>query len=320
MSQTLVNISHIKEGTVASAIDDTATILSLAGFNTAGTQSSSIIGAATRKLTIATAANLITETASGTDSNISVSLISKGTGGVLLKGATAGTASVAGNVGEAMGDMVFGTATTATVTLTQANPGVITWTAHGFSTAVPQPVVFTTSGALPTNITAATVYWTVPSSVTTNTFQIATTVANAFVPTPIDTTAGSNTGTQTGTAGTKMATGTAINVTGLNLTAGDWDVWGEIVWNANAATTWTLLEGSISQTSATLATSGAIRGTSYSSLSQISAAATNGVSSILLPPTIINISATTPVYLVVKGAFATNILGAYGNIMARRRT
>lgn len=238
--------------------------------------------------------------------------------GVGIAGKTTGTAGAAGRIGETSGDMLFGTATTATVTMTNANPGVVTWTAHGFSTTAVQPVVFTTTGALPTNITAATVYYTIPTTVTTNTFQVATTVTNALAGTAIDTTAGAQSGTQTGTAGCKMANGVAIDVSGLRLTAGDWQVWAEIVWNANAATTWTTLEASISQTTGTLATSGAVRGTTYASLNQISAAATNGVTSIEMNPIILNVSATTNLFLVVKGAFATNIIGAFGYIMARR--
>lgn len=254
---------------------------------------------------------------SGADANRNLTLQAAGTGAVAVKGGTGAVAAAAGFVGEAFGDMVFGTATTATVTLTQANPGVITWTAHGFSAQVYQPVVFTTSGALPTNITAGTVYYAV--IIDANTFKISTSVANAIAGTFIDTTAGSNTGTQTGTAGCKMANTTAIDITGMALTAGDWDVWAEIIWNANAATTWTTLEGSISQTTATLATAGKVRGTTYSSLNQISAAATNGVTTLELGPVTINVAATTNIFLVVKGAFATNIIGAYGFIMARRR-
>ena len=239
--------------------------------------------------------------------------------GLGIAGKTTGTAAAAGIVGETIGGPLFGTATTATVTMTNANPGVVTWSTHGFSTQVPQPVVFTTTGALPTNITAGTVYYTVPSSVTTNTFQVATSVTNAFVPTPIDTTAGAQSGTQTGTGGCKMATATAIDISGVNLTAGDWDVWAEILWNANAATTWTTLEGSLSATTATLATPPAVIGSFYASLNQISAAATNGVTSLELGPCVVRLSATTKLFMVVKGAFATNIIGAYGNIMARRR-
>ncbi len=238
--------------------------------------------------------------------------------GLGIKGQTAGVAAAVGTIGEVIGDMVFGTGTTATVTMTSANPGVVTWTAHGFSTAIPQPVVFTTSGALPTNIVSGTVYYTIPSLTTTNTFQVATTVANAIAATAIDMTAGAQSGTQTGTAGTSMANNTAINITGFALTPGIWEIWAQVSWNFNAATTWTKLELSISQTSATLATSGAVRGSTYGLQAQISAAATNGVSTLGIGSTYVNVSVATNIFLVVKGAFATNIAGAYGFIFAER--
>jgi hypothetical protein len=99
----------------------------------------------------------------------------------------------------AAGNLVLSTAFantvgTATVTITIATPGVVTWTAHGLVTG--SPVVFTTTGALPTGITAGTTYFAIPTGV--NTFQIATTAANAAAGTAI-TTSGSQSGTQTGT-------------------------------------------------------------------------------------------------------------------------
>ena len=87
-------------------------------------------------------------------------------------------------------------ATTATVTITIAAPGVVTWTSHGFGTGT--PVVFTTTGALPTGITSGTTYYAVV--VDANTFQIASSVANAIAATPtVITTSGSQSGTHTGT-------------------------------------------------------------------------------------------------------------------------
>ena len=86
---------------------------------------------------------------------------------------------------------------TATVTITIATPGVITWTAHGLVTG--SPVVFTTTGALPTGITAGTTYFAITSSTLgVNTFQIATSAANAAAGTAI-TTSGTQSGVQTGT-------------------------------------------------------------------------------------------------------------------------
>jgi hypothetical protein len=86
---------------------------------------------------------------------------------------------------------------TATVTITIATPAVVTWTAHGLVTG--SPVVFTTTGALPTGITAGTTYYAITSSTLgANTFQIATSVANAQAGTAVAT-SGTQSGTHTGT-------------------------------------------------------------------------------------------------------------------------
>jgi hypothetical protein len=102
----------------------------------------------------------------------------------------------------AAGNLVLSTAFantvgTATVTITIATPGVITWTAHGLVTG--SPVVFTTTGALPTGITAGTTYFAITSSTLgVNTFQIATSAANAAAGTAVAT-SGTQSGVQTGT-------------------------------------------------------------------------------------------------------------------------
>lgn len=59
-------------------------------------------------------------------------------------------------------------ASSATVTITIASPGVITWTAHGLD--ADSVVNFTTTGALPTGITSGTDYYVLP--LTVDTFKI----------------------------------------------------------------------------------------------------------------------------------------------------
>jgi hypothetical protein len=75
---------------------------------------------------------------------------------------------------------------TATVTVTIASPGVFSWTAHGL--AIGDKVKFTTTGALPTGITANTDYFvkTVPSA---DTFTVSATSGGSVINT---------TGTQSG--------------------------------------------------------------------------------------------------------------------------
>jgi hypothetical protein len=102
-------------------------------------------------------------------------------------GATSNNNAATGYIGEIQtSGICAGTASTATVTITIAAPGVITDTAHGITGAC--PIQLTTSGALPTGLTASTTYWVVPSSITDNTYTLATTVANALAGTAITTT------------------------------------------------------------------------------------------------------------------------------------
>lgn len=88
-------------------------------------------------------------------------------------------------------------AASTTVTMTIAAPCVVTWTAHGFVTG--QQVVFTNSGgALPTGITSGTTYYVIQIIDSANTFNVATSLANAIAGTKVTTT-GSQSGTHTGT-------------------------------------------------------------------------------------------------------------------------
>jgi len=75
---------------------------------------------------------------------------------------------------------------TSTVTITIASPGVVTWNAHTLQNG--NAVVLTTSGALPTGLTAGTTYYVINQA--TNTFQLAATPGDSAINT---------TGTQSGT-------------------------------------------------------------------------------------------------------------------------
>ena len=84
----------------------------------------------------------------------------------------------------------------ATVTMTIAAPGVVTWSGHPFVTG--NKTYLTTTGALPTGLTASTTYYVVV--VNSSTYSLATTYANAIAGTKI-TTSGSQSGTHTAFAG-----------------------------------------------------------------------------------------------------------------------
>lgn len=239
--------------------------------------------------------------------------------GAQLPGTTTNDNANAGNVGQFLASNCPGNTVTATVTITIAAPGVISWASHPFvNTAVnidACPVVFTTSGALPTGITSGTTYYVVPSTIVAATsFQIATSVANALAGTAI-TTSGTQSGTQTGTSSAGLSTGSPKDLTGLSLTAGDWDVSGLCAEAANAATTSTSLICNVVTTSGTLNT---VPGDANAFATD---AATTGAGGNNVLPTNtgrFSLSGTTTLFLDVQSTFATNSMNAYGTIRARR--
>ena len=91
----------------------------------------------------------------------------------------------------AIGDKVIVISPAATVTMTIASPCVVTWTAHGFATGT--IVIFTTTGALPTGITAGQHYYL--TVLTVDTFTISSSLLNAFAITTTGTQSGTHTAT-----------------------------------------------------------------------------------------------------------------------------
>jgi hypothetical protein len=84
------------------------------------------------------------------------------------------------------------------VTITNASPGVITWTAHGLAAGT--PVVFSTTGALPTGLVAGTTYFVSSASLATNTFEVSDTFAHALAGINNINTSSAGSGVQTATA------------------------------------------------------------------------------------------------------------------------
>lgn len=72
-------------------------------------------------------------------------------------------------------------------TITIAAPGVISWTNHGLAAGT--PIKFTTTGALPTGLTAGTTYYVAATGLTTSAFSVSATPGGAAITT---------TGTQSG--------------------------------------------------------------------------------------------------------------------------
>ena len=111
----------------------------------------------------------------------------------------------------------------------------------------------------------------------------------------------------------------AANVTSLALTAGDWDIWGTVWYDAAGTTVASSFAGAINTVSATFPTVPAA-GTSYqcwyfSPIAQASAGVEAGV---VVSPARVTISGTTTYYLIARSGFGTSTLTAYGKICARR--
>lgn len=83
--------------------------------------------------------------------------------------------------------------TSATNTITVATPAVVTWTNHGLQAGAPW--VPTTTGALPTGLTAGTTYYVIAAGLGTNSFEVAATQGGAAI-----NTTGTQSGTHTGTS------------------------------------------------------------------------------------------------------------------------
>lgn len=111
-----------------------------------------------------------------------------------------------------------------------------------------------------------------------------------------------------------LTTATPANVTVINLTAGDWDVYGTIDFNPAGTTTITAIAAAINTTSATFPTApgaGAYQG--------FTASFSTGFPQFLFAgQTRISLAAPANVYLVAQASFGTSTMRAYGFIGARR--
>ena len=113
-----------------------------------------------------------------------------------------------------------------------------------------------------------------------------------------------------------LTTSTAADVTSISLTAGDWDVWGNVSFDIAATTSNSQFMCSINTTSATMPTRPG--GGAYNTRNF--AAFVNGGSGEDMPcgTTRLSLSGTTTVYLVARAIFTVSTTKAYGHLAARR--
>jgi hypothetical protein len=110
-----------------------------------------------------------------------------------------------------------------------------------------------------------------------------------------------------------VTSNTATNITSISLTAGDWDVWGSVVFVPAGSTVPSLILSCVSTTSGACTQP---NGGSYSSLSVSFPAGVNQV----LPAGMkrISLASTTTVYIIGASIFTTSTMTAYGGVYARR--
>ena len=111
-----------------------------------------------------------------------------------------------------------------------------------------------------------------------------------------------------------LTTATPANVTSISLTAGDWDVWGNVNFIDAATTNVTVAAASVGAASATV---------QENSTTQINWGPSGIVPEARIrlgtPALRVSVSGTTTIYLVALGNFSVDTLTAYGSISARRR-
>lgn len=238
-----------------------------------------------------------------------------------LPGTTTNDNASAGNIGELFdsGTPIASIGASATVTITIAAPGVVSWASNPFFDAnstnhgCASLVAFSTSGTLPTGITAGTNYYvTCDGAFSSSQFHISTSVANAIAGTAI-TTSGSQSGTQTGLATFNTTSTQGVDLGGMALTAGDWDVSGFIFYNYGSG---------LSITSETAGIFGATgtTGTQYTYYSITTPAQVVGTGNLItgIATERISLSATTTVFCGTKETFTVSTFQASMFCRARR--
>jgi hypothetical protein len=113
-----------------------------------------------------------------------------------------------------------------------------------------------------------------------------------------------------------LTSGVTSNVVTLTLTAGDWDVWGELAWQAGSATTSGVMSGGTTTTSLGTPTA-ASGGYDYY---QFSSGTFPSSGKMIVPVGInrINVNSSTIVYLVTSVNFSGGVMQSWGSIFARR--
>ena len=112
-------------------------------------------------------------------------------------------------------------------------------------------------------------------------------------------------------------TGTALNITNISLTAGDWDVSGCVLTQPSSSPSTTVIQGWVSLTSATLPAFGDPNSGGRAYI-EFGTANTNPAMQLCTAPFRVSIASTTTVYLGGFAVFSSGSMGFNGFIEARR--
>ena len=108
-----------------------------------------------------------------------------------------------------------------------------------------------------------------------------------------------------------LTTATAVNITSVSLTAGDWEVDGSIQFNPAGTTTIQQVVAGFSATSLTFQAA-------PNNLNMQAAFTTGAVVGVTIPSQRFSIASTTTIYLVAQSSFGVSTMSATGRIRARR--
>lgn len=114
-----------------------------------------------------------------------------------------------------------------------------------------------------------------------------------------------------------LTNATAADITSISLTAGDWDVWGDIHFTGGSTTIVKDIIGWISTTSATLPAANLYNIVNYG-VTGVTIFA-NASASFNVPQIRLSLASTATVYLSGYSDFTTSTCSGFGNIIARRR-
>jgi hypothetical protein len=114
------------------------------------------------------------------------------------------------------------------------------------------------------------------------------------------------------TSGTSLTTGTIAVATSKSLTAGQYLIWGSVVFAPGTSPSYTNVQAGISSSSTAYTIANAIGSQNFPANTSQS-----GIN-LVVPPTIIDIAATTTYYLLANATFSASTMSVTGNLQALR--